>query len=157
MLARLLDRREADVALGDVQGVELLPENLGPLLLYVEDEPLILDLGVTAFEDAGFAVHALGSAALALAALEARAGEFRALITDIDLGGQVDGWEIATRARELRPDLPIIYVSGGSSNEWSSKGVPGSVMVVKPYAFTQLVVAVSTALLTDGPPPAPGA
>jgi DNA-binding response OmpR family regulator len=131
--------------------VKPLPESVGPLLLYVEDEPLILDLAVTALEDAGFTVEPLGGAAQAMDALESRAGEFKALITDIDLGTEVDGWEIATRARELRPDLPVIYVSGGSSNDWPSKGVPGSVMIVKPYAFAQLVVAVSTALLTDGP------
>jgi len=128
-----------------------LPRNAGPLVLYVEDEPLILDLAVAALEDAGFAIEALGAGTIALKVLEARSGEFRALITDIDLGAEVDGWQIATRARELRPDLPVIYVSGGSSNDWPSKGVPGSVMIVKPYAFAQLVVAVSEALVTDEP------
>ncbi|THD63871.1 response regulator [Phenylobacterium sp.] len=121
----------------------------GPRLLYVEDEPLILELGVTAFEDAGFSIVALASGAAALAALTG--GDFRALVTDIDLGGQIDGWHVAKQAREQFPEMAIIYVSGGSSNDWASKGVPGSVMIVKPYATSQLIVAVSTALL--GPEP----
>lgn len=124
----------------------------GPLLLYVEDEPLILDLGVTSLEDAGFAVTAIPSGESAIAALDA-GGEIKALITDIDLGGAVSGWDVAKHARELFPEMPVIYVSGGSSNEWASMGVPGSVMLVKPYASAQLVVAVSSAMLgPDGQP-----
>ncbi|MFI4966029.1 MAG: response regulator [Caulobacterales bacterium] len=119
----------------------------GPLLLYVEDEPLILDLGVTGLEDAGFTVAAYRSGQDAIAALDRRGAEFKALITDIDLDGQVDGWGIAKHARELFPQMPVVYVSGGSSHEWASMGVPGSVMVVKPYASAQLIVAVSSAML----------
>jgi CheY-like chemotaxis protein len=124
-----------------------MSEGVGPRLLYVEDEPLILDLGVTAFEDAGFTVTAVASGAAAIAALDAGHVDFKALITDIDLGGQVDGWQVAKRARELFPDMPIIYVSGGSSNDWSSMGVPASHMLVKPYASAQLIVAVSSVML----------
>lgn len=126
----------------------------GPLLLYVEDEPLILDLGVTNLEEAGFAVTAFPSGGKAIAALDA-GGEFKALITDIDLGDDVSGWDVAKHARELFPEMPVIYVSGGSSNEWASMGVPGSVMLVKPYASAQLIVAVSSAMLgPDGQPKA---
>jgi hypothetical protein len=51
--------------------------------------------------------------------------------------------------------MPIIYVSGGSSNDWSSMGVPGSMILATPYAAAQLVVAVSTAMLpADGRPSA---
>jgi CheY-like chemotaxis protein len=129
-----------------------MTDSTGPLLLYVEDEPLILDLGVSAFEEAGFGVAAVPSGTEAIVALDARGAEFKALITDIDLGGGPSGWEVAKHARELFPDMPIIYVSGGSSNDWSSMGVPGSIMVVKPYASAQLVVAVSSAMLgSDNP------
>jgi len=124
-----------------------MEDDIGPRILYVEDEPLILELGVTAFEEAGFAVTALGSGAEAIAAIDDRGVQFKALVTDIDLGGKISGWQVAKHARELVPDLPIIYVSGGSSNEWASMGVPASIMLVKPYAAAQLVVAVSTAML----------
>lgn len=118
-----------------------------PLVLYVEDEPAVLDLGVIALEEGGFRVEPIRSGADAIRALETPDAAFRALVTDIDLPGGADGWDVAKRARELFPDLAVIYVSGGSSHDWSSKGVPGSVMLVKPFALAQLVVAVSNATL----------
>lgn len=78
---------------------------------------------------------------------------FAALVTDIDLGDNSSGWEVARRARELFPDLPVVYVSGGSAHEWASRGVPGSVMLTKPFALAHLVVAVSNATL-ERPGPA---
>lgn len=137
-------RRIADVlALG---GATVADEN-APLVLFVEDEPAVLDLGVTALEEGGFRVESTQSGADAIRALETPDPAFRALVTDIDLPGSVDGWEVAKRARELFPDLAVIYVSGGGSHDWASKGVPGSVMLEKPFALAQLVVAVSRATL----------
>ena len=129
-----------------------MSESSGPLLLYVEDEPLISELGVTILEDAGFAVLPLGSGAAAIEALDERGADFKALVTDIDLLRGPDGWTVARHARERLPDLPVIYVSGGSSGDWPSMGVPGSKMLVKPYAAAQLVVAVSSATLGDPNP-----
>ena len=40
--------------------------------------------------------------------------------------------------------MPIVYVSGASGSEWTSKGVPHSVMISKPFASSQIVVAVSS-------------
>jgi CheY-like chemotaxis protein len=126
-----------------------------PLLMYVEDEPVIQELGLAAFEEAGFAVAAVASGIEAMAALDDGAKALKALITDIDLGTGPNGWMVARRARELCPELPIVYVSGGSSTDWASMGVPGSVMVAKPYAGAELVVAVSTAMLGATPSPKP--
>lgn len=124
-----------------------MPDENAPLVLYVEDEPALLDLGVAALEEGGFRVEAIRSGAEAIRALEKPNPAFRALVTDIDLPGGVDGWGVAKRARELFPDLPVIYSSGGSSDDWASKGVPGSVMLAKPFALAQLMVAVSNATL----------
>jgi hypothetical protein len=42
--------------------------------------------------------------------MEAQA--IRALVTDIDLGGSSPtGWDVARRARELHPELPVVYLS----------------------------------------------
>jgi len=124
-----------------------MTDNVGPLLLYVEDERMILELGVTSFEDSGFAVAGFRSGSEAITALDERGADFRALITDIDLGSGPNGWEVAKYARERHPEMPVVYVSGASANEWPSLGVPGSTILVKPYAPVQLVVAVSTAML----------
>ncbi|HEY3814854.1 MAG TPA: response regulator [Caulobacteraceae bacterium] len=121
----------------------------GPLLLYVEDELLVRELGVAALTEAGFQVLALQSASEAMAALDERAGDFKAVITDIDLFSKTSGWDVARHARELAPGIPVIYVTGGSEFEWSAMGVPGSAILPKPYAAAQLVVAVATAMQTD--------
>jgi hypothetical protein len=45
-------------------------------------------------------------------------------------------------------------MSGDSSDDWGSKGVPNSIMLEKPFAPAQLVIAVSQ-LLNASPPTAP--
>jgi DNA-binding NtrC family response regulator len=70
------------------------------------------------------------------------------LITDIRMSGG-SGWDIAKRARELSPGVPVVYVTGDSAAEWSSKGVPNSLLVEKPFAPAQVVGAISTLMNTD--------
>ena len=82
-----------------------------------------------------------------MAALVGQGADLRAVVTDIDLTGAPNGWDIARRTRELFPEIPVIYVSGGSSHDWASMGVPGSMMIMKPYAAAQLVVAISSAMV----------
>ncbi|MFN3515504.1 MAG: response regulator [Phenylobacterium sp.] len=130
-----------------------MAEEDAPLVLYVEDEPAVLELGVSALEEGGFRVASASTGAGAIRQLEAPDAAFAALVTDIDLGDNSSGWDVARRARELFPDLPVVYVSGGSAHEWASRGVPGSVMLTKPFALAQLVVAVSNATLER---PGPG-
>jgi CheY-like chemotaxis protein len=124
-------------------------ENAAPLL-YVEDEVLIQDVLASALIEAGFQVLTVGTGAEALEALQGRAHEFGGLITDINLGSGPDGWEVARRARELISGLPVVYVSAASQHDWTSKGVPQSVMIAKPFAPAQIVVAIA-ALLNKAP------
>ena len=126
------------------------------ILLLVEDEALIADVLETVLSDGGFEVVTAKNGTTALQEIEADATRFRAVVTDIRLGVGPDGWEVAQRARELIPNMPIVYMSGDSTHEWASKGVPGSVLLAKPFAPAQLVTAVSTlATAADmNPPPA---
>jgi CheY-like chemotaxis protein len=78
--------------------------------------------------------------------------EYRALVTDINLRGRMDGWEVAKRAREIDPEFPIVYMTGTSADEYGSQGVPNSILLNKPFAPAQLVTAVSQ-LLNAGTPP----
>ena len=118
----------------------------GVTVLVVEDEGMIRALLEDAFEDAGFEAVIAHSGEEALGYLEADAARFRAVLTDIRLGGHVDGWQVAVRARELMPYMPVVYMSGDSAADWRAKGVPGSTMVVKPFSPTQVVVALATLL-----------
>jgi hypothetical protein len=60
----------------------------------------------------------------------------------------------AESPREIDPEFPIIYMSGANAAEWSSKGVPNSVMLEKPFATAQLVTALAN-LLNSGTPIVP--
>jgi CheY-like chemotaxis protein len=68
------------------------------------------------------------------------------VLTDIRVGQAPDGWQVARRARELVPDMPVVYISGDSAHEWSAKGVPNSIMVTKPFVGAQIITAISTLL-----------
>jgi DNA-binding NtrC family response regulator len=126
-------------------------------VLLVEDEALISAVLEDVLTEAGYEVATADDGTLALAQIEANAANFRAVVTDIRLGSGTDGWELAQRVREMVPNMPIVYMSGDSTHEWASKGVPGSLLLAKPFAPAQLVTAVSN-LVTEAtlhaPPPA---
>jgi DNA-binding response OmpR family regulator len=128
--------------------------NETPLLLVVEDEEPIQDIVEDALTEGGFATEIVSSGEEALTLFRARLKNYRAVITDVALKGQLNGWEVAAQIRESDPAFPVVYMSGAHADEWASKGVPNSVMLAKPFAPAQLVTAVSQ-LLNSLPPTAP--
>ncbi len=105
--------------------------NREPAVLLVEDEPLLSELMAEALTDHGFAVYAAPDAGDALAHLRSGA-KIDILFTDIELGEGMDGAALARVAREMRPELPIVYASGRRTV--SDIGpVPGSAFLPKPY------------------------
>ena len=116
-------------------------------LLLVEDEGLVRYNLKEGLVEAGFDVTDAAQGGKALSELEADPLRFNGLITDISLGRGPDGWEIARRARELIPNLPVVYISGHGSTDWPSKGVPNSLTLSKPFATAQLITAISTLLV----------
>jgi DNA-binding response OmpR family regulator len=63
-------------------------------------------------------------------------------VTDINLRGTIDGWEVARQAREIDRAFPIVYMTGAAADQWASHGVPNSILLTKPFAPAQLVTAV---------------
>lgn len=116
------------------------------LILLVEDEDLIQTLLEDAMTEAGYTLVIAKTGTEALAELDSDAKRFRAVMTDIRLGDGPDGWDVARHARELVPEMPVVYMSGDSGADWASKGVPLSVMVPKPFAVAQIITAISTLL-----------
>ena len=123
-----------------------------PVILVVEDDQLVQTMVEVALSDGGFepAIAASGEEAVTL--LKGGLTKYRALVTDINLRGRMDGWEVAKRAREIDPEFPIVYMTGTSADEYGSQGVPNSILLNKPFAPAQLVTAVSQ-LLNAGTPP----
>lgn len=116
------------------------------LILLVEDEHLVALSIAEALQEGGYAVSAASTGNDAISVLEDETIVLSGVITDIQLGSGPDGWDVARRARELRPEIPIVYMSGDSAHEHSARGVPDSLMVQKPFAPAQMVTAISTLL-----------
>jgi len=116
------------------------------LILFVEDECLILTAAQEALEEGGFDVIAAIDGAQAMRILSERTSQLKGLITDVRLGSGPNGWEIAREARRLRPDMPVVYTTGDSAALWPAEGVPNSMVVQKPYADVQVVTALATLL-----------
>lgn len=112
------------------------------LVLFVDEEPLIFETVKDALEERGFAVRPEHTASGAINALDECAGQLSGLVTDVNLSSDVTGWDVARRARQLRPDLPVVYTSGYSSADWTVLGVRHSTLVAKPYAPAEIVTAI---------------
>jgi CheY-like chemotaxis protein len=104
-------------------------------VLVVEDEALILEMMSEVLAESGFQVHAFSNARDALRYLSE--GPVDVLFTDINLPGEMDGTALAMLARQMRPELPVVYASGGMSAR-DLQAVPGSAFVPKPYDPEQI-------------------
>jgi len=120
-------------------------------ILVVEDDQLIQAMIEDALSDGGFESAITTSGEEATARLQSNDSHYRAVVTDINLHGKLDGWEVARVARENDPAMPVIYMTGTHAEEWASKGVPNSILLAKPFAPAQLVTAISN-LLNSGTP-----
>jgi CheY-like chemotaxis protein len=121
------------------------------LILVAEDEKVIRELLGVTLEDDGYEVVLADSGEEAVELLDARK-DARGLVTDVRLGGKraLTGWDVARHARELNPDIAVVYLSGDSSADWSVQGVPKSVMVPKPFAMSQISTALANLLNETG-------
>jgi DNA-binding response OmpR family regulator len=123
------------------------------VIMVVEDDQQIQSLVEEALSDGGFEAAIAGSGEEAVTLLRGNRSHYRALVTDINLLGTMDGWEVARQAREIDPAFPVVYMTGAAADQWASHGVPNSVLLCKPFAPAQLVTAIAN-LLNTGTPPA---
>jgi CheY-like chemotaxis protein len=112
--------------------MEPLASNTEPIrVLLVEDEYLISEWVAESLAEQGFAVCTATNGMDALKYLASVPVDI--LFTDINLAGSMDGTMLARRARELLPDLPVVYASGRVNILEPQVRVPGSTFVPKPY------------------------
>jgi CheY-like chemotaxis protein len=115
------------------------PNRKAVCLLVVEDEGLIRLLLATELEQSGFEVLATDSASAALEAVRNSPDAFQALVTDVDLGCPLSGFDVARRCREVSPEMPVVYIDGGCEQLFHSQGEPGAVLLSRPSAASRLV------------------
>jgi CheY-like chemotaxis protein len=111
-----------------------------PEILLVDDDKVVLDLGVLVLQEAGYGVTAVGSGDIALVILEQDL-RFRLLITDVVLPGLLDGFALAHKAKTLVPDIAIIYTTGygGGIVSVRSQGAPYGEVLAKPWKASELL------------------
>jgi CheY-like chemotaxis protein len=80
------------------------------VILLVEDDPDVRELAGLILSDLGYEVLEAGDGLAGLALLETFQ-EIDLLFTDIVMPG-LDGVTLAERAKEVRPDLPVVYATG---------------------------------------------
>ncbi|WP_424811043.1 ATP-binding protein [Roseococcus sp. YIM B11640] len=108
-------------------------------ILIVDDEPLIRMLIVGLVADLGYTPLEAGDGPRALKLL--RSGvPIDLLVTDVGLPNGMNGRQVADAARELRPGLKVIFVTGYAENAVISHGHldPGMQVVTKPFDMTAL-------------------
>ncbi len=114
-----------------------------PQVLIVDDEPEILEIIQEALQSRGVQVKAALDDQEALALLEQEAREMAVLVTDINLGVGVTGFDLARKAREINPSLKVVYITG-NPEPVKRYGVDGALLIEKPFApdeFAETVVA----------------
>lgn len=100
-------------------------------VLLVEDDVLVAELVDEALRESGLDVETTNSGREAVARIEAEPRSFSVLVTDINLGEGVTGFDVAARARALNPDVKVVYVTGLPSNIYSAEDE--ALMFPKPF------------------------
>lgn len=113
--------------------------DLPPLMLVVEDDPLIRRLGAQILIRADFRVIEAGTAEEALSIWDKHRDEIALLFTDIVLGGDMGGTQLARRLREDRPELKLIFTSGYYSPDRLEEPASSTNFLAKPYHPHKLI------------------
>lgn len=119
----------------------------GKRMLVIDDEVLIRMLVVDALEDMGVTAAEAGSGPEGLAILE-QMDRIDLLITDVGLPGGMNGRQVAERAREMRPDLKVLFITGYAENAALNHGHigPGTRVLTKPFSVADLTAKIESLL-----------
>ena len=115
-----------------------------PVVLLVEDEPLVRTLQVDILRDAGFWVLEAQDADEAFEILKRRR-DIRAILTDVNMPGSLDGFEFARLVAQGWPEVGVLVISGKAS---PSEGdlPPRATFVAKPVRPAALVEQIQAVL-----------
>jgi len=136
----------APSALAPAAEPEIAPGR-GRVVLLVEDETAVLLAAARILGGHGYTVLVRGDPLDAVKVLADSDYELAILVPDIVMPG-LSGIELAGRAKELRPGLPVLFTTGYSEELVFRRGTlpAGSGVVQKPFTRRGLLVAVAAAL-----------
>ena len=108
-----------------------------PVVLLVEDEPLVRTLQVDILRDAGFWVLEAQDADEAFEILKRRR-DVRAILTDVNMPGSLDGFEFARLVAQGWPEVGVMVISGKAFPDEGDLP-PSATFVTKPVHPDALV------------------
>jgi two-component system cell cycle sensor histidine kinase/response regulator CckA len=116
-------------------------------VLLVEDEDAVRTMAARILRQKGFRVLEASDGGAALEALEAYGESVDLVLTDVVMPG-VGGVELADRALQLRPGMPVLFMSGYTEREVADRGGvrAGTLLLNKPFRAGELVAAVRKVL-----------
>lgn len=130
---------------------EIQPARSDHVVLVVDDEPMVRMLIVDVLAELGY--QAL-DAAEARAALSVLQGDtpIDLLISDVGLPGGMNGRQLADAARQLRPGLQVLFVTGYAETAVVGDGnlEEGMHVLTKPFSMDSLMSTVRRLLKPDG-------
>jgi CheY-like chemotaxis protein len=105
-------------------------------VLVIDDEPTVRMLMVEVLEEAGYIVLEAQDGPAGLRILQSDA-DIDLLITDVGLPGGINGRQVADAARETRPDLRVLFVTGCAENAAIGNGLldAGMQVITKPFVM----------------------
>jgi CheY-like chemotaxis protein len=115
------------------------PGGEGEVVLVIDDEPTIRMLIAEVLAESGYAVIEAPDGPAGLRVLESNA-RIDLLITDVGLPGEVNGRQVADAARQTRPDLKVLFITGYAENALMRRGrlEKGMYVLTKPFQMEVL-------------------
>ena len=119
----------------------------GEHILFVDDEPMLVDICIQTLTAIGYQVTGLTSCREALTLFSTNPDRFDLLITDMTMP-EMTGDRLAGNARAIRPDLPVILLTGFSEKiqGQSPQQLNADTILFKPIGKTNLAQAIHSLL-----------
>lgn len=117
------------------------------MVLFVDDEPDLLDLGVLALEQLGYTVLKATDGLEAVKIFESRAEHIDGVILDLSMP-QMDGVETLKELRRIKPDIRVILASGYAEQDLQARFEDQNInaFLQKPYDMQVLSERLETIL-----------
>lgn len=111
----------------------------GETVLVIDDEPTVRMLIVDVLEEAGYSAIEAEDGPSGLKVIQSTP-QIALLITDVGLPGGMNGRQVADAARQLQPELKVLFITGYAENAAISGGhlEPGMSVVTKPFVMADL-------------------
>jgi PAS domain S-box-containing protein len=132
------------------QGGRIGPVTLRTKVLLVDDDEDVRTVSVDLLTSLGYQVIVASSGPEALELL-ARHADIDVLFTDVVMPDDMDGGEVAERARQLRPDIKVLFTSGYFEGALVRKGsiAANTHFLVKPYRKRDLAQMMEQVLASE--------